>query len=152
IKVFTLGNPAGRPPIYGLGDAPEVDAGLEVRIPVKAGTHTVGVSFVQDSWDIEGVGLSRLPLANDAYSRGRTTSPSFGRIDMGLDSIEIDGPFDAATPAESTVRRRLFTCQPAGPRDEEPCAKAILSSLARRAYRRPVTDAEVTSLMDFYRK
>jgi hypothetical protein len=152
ITVFALGSAKKETKPYGVGDGEEVDEGLEVRIPVKAGMHTVGVSFVHDPWDAEGVGLTRLPIANDAYSRGRTTAAGFGRIDMGLDRIEINGPFDGESPIAGAVRKRLFVCEPSSPGEEEPCARKVLATLARRAYRRPVSDAEVATLLDFYRK
>ena len=56
-------------------------------------------------------------------------------------------------PAGDTPsRRRILTCRPAGPQDEEPCARRILTTLARRAYRRPVSAADVNALMAFYKK
>jgi len=152
LKVFTVGGPGRRPAAAGFSSDEAPDADLEVHFVAKAGVHVVGISLTQDRWDTEGVGLSRLPLTNDAYSRGRTTSPGTGRIDMGIDHVEVSGPFGSVASTDSSVHRRLFVCQPTGPRDEEPCAKRILSTLARRAYRRPVTDAEVAMLVDFYRQ
>jgi len=71
---------------------------------------------------------------------------------MGIDHVEVSGPFGSLPSSDSPVHRRLFVCEPASPREEEPCAKRILATLSRRAYRRPVTDAEVALLVDFYRK
>jgi mono/diheme cytochrome c family protein len=151
LKVFTLGAPGrGGGPVGSQDDT--IDAGLVVRFAAKAGTHVVGVTFPQDNWEVEGVGLSRLPLTNDAYSRGRITGPGVGRIDMGIDRVEISGPFDSLEPKDSDVHKQVFVCTPVATRDEEPCARRILSSLARRAYRRPVTTAEVDSLLGFYRQ
>jgi len=154
LKMFTLGGQSRRPGAGAGADQQDdaLDAGLEVRFATKAGNHIVGVAFPQDHWEVEGVGLSQLPLTNDAYSRGRNTAPGAGRIDMGIDRVEISGPFESVAPESSAVRRRLFVCVPASVREEEPCARNIFSKLARRAYRRPVTAAEVDTLLDFYRQ
>jgi len=53
--------------------------------------------------------------------------------------------------SDATSRRNIFICYPTVSRDEEPCAKSILSTLARRAYRRPVTEADVQKLLQFYK-
>ena len=126
------------------------DAHLEVRIPVKAGMRIVGVSLNKRTWYTEGVGMSRLPPASDAYASGRKSEQNFGKIEAGVDEINIAGPFNATAPQDTLSRRRIFVCRPIGPQDEEPCAKTILSTLARRAYRRPVTDADVRTLLGFY--
>ncbi len=152
LKVFTVGGPGAKQAAAGFSQDEAPDADLEIHFAAKAGVHVVGISLTQDRWDTEGIGLSRLPLTNDAYSRGRNTSPGTGRIDMGIDHVEVNGPFGSLASSDSSVHRRLFVCQPTGPRDEEPCAKRTLSTLARRAYRRPVTDAEVAMLVNFYRQ
>ena len=64
--------------------------------------------------------------------------------------VQITGPHDATGPGDTPSRRRLFPCRPARPADEESCARQILAGLARRAYRRPVIDDEVDTLMIFY--
>ena len=122
------------------------DAGLEVRVPVKAGTREVGVSFVREHWEPEGV------LQPPQRGFARTTNelyfgePAWTRVLVG-------GPYEAvraARHAEPAEDLRL----PAGAAtraSEEACATRILSTLARRAYRRPVTDAEVETLLDFYK-
>ena len=67
-----------------------------------------------------------------------------------LRSVEISGPHDPTGPGQSPSRDRVFTCHPTKASDEATCAKAILTTLARRAYRRPVTDADVEPLLAFY--
>src|SRR6185436_6969799 len=67
-----------------------------------------------------------------------------------LDYVDIRGPYDATGPGDTPSRRRIFICRPASAREELPCAKSILSTVARRAYRRPVSDAEVEALVGFY--
>src|ERR1700730_4276402 len=69
---------------------------------------------------------------------------------MGVESIDIEGPFDAKAPENTPSRNRIFVCRPTAPRTEEPCARTILSPPARRAYRRPATDADVATLLGFY--
>ena len=70
---------------------------------------------------------------------------------MAADFITIEGPFNAARPTDSASRRQIFVCRPTGAQDEEGCARKILSTLVRRAYRRPVTDRDVEPLLGLYR-
>ena len=65
-------------------------------------------------------------------------------------SVSIAGPFNAAGSGETPSRQRIFVCHPAAAKDELPCAKKIISTLARRAYRRPITDNDVETLLNFY--
>ena len=109
---------------------------LEYRVPVKAGTHLVGVTFVQRT-------EARDESTLRPRTRGRGTSSAVERV-------TISGPFDVTGPGDSPSRRRIFTCQPTTAASEPACARQILSTLARRAYRRPVTDADVQELMPFY--
>lgn len=127
------------------------DARLKVRLAVKAGPRVVGVTFPKRTWYVEGVGPSRLPVTSDSYASGRKTERTYGKIEMGIDSVDIVGPFEGRAPEEDTPsRRRIFVCHPTRIEEEEPCAKRILSTLARRAYRRPVTAQEVRTLVGFY--
>jgi mono/diheme cytochrome c family protein len=120
------------------------DAGLEVRLATGAGPHVVGVSFVRELWEPEG--LPHPP------QRGRTIANDnvyMGYANVG--AVQIGGPYKAAGPAQDTPSRRaIFTCQPRSPADEHACATAILSRIARRAYRRPVTKADVQGLIEFF--
>ena len=128
------------------------DALLQVRIPVSAGTHQVGVAFAPASnWYVEGVGPSRLPLASYSYNTGIDTSVEHGRIRSGISRLRIAGPFAANLRADSPSRRRVFVCYPTDAAGEGPCAREILSGLARRAYRRPLADGDLDELMAFYR-
>jgi hypothetical protein len=70
---------------------------------------------------------------------------------MAMDTITIEGPFNAVRPKDSPSRRQIFVCRPTGAPDEEGCAKKILGTLVRRAYRRPVTDRDVDPLLGLYR-
>ncbi len=149
LKVFELG---GRK--YGAGSYTETedveDAGLKLRFKARAGTRTIGVSFNRDAWYVEGVGMSTLPPASDGYASGRKTETAYGRVNMGIDRVDLTGPFDGVVPAESPTRKRVFTCKPiAG--QEEACASTILSAVARRAYRRPLAAADTRTLLQFYK-
>ena len=121
------------------------DRGLEVRTTVTGGRHQVGVAFDRRSALPEGI----LPLPDDR------SSYSYGQDEMqdrnpAVSGIEISGPYDPSGAAALPSRNRLFVCQPTGQSDETGCASTILSTLARRAYRRPVTDTDVDMLLAFY--
>jgi hypothetical protein len=122
------------------------DAGLEVRVPVTAGRHTVGVSFVRELWEPEGLPqpLQReRVLTNDQLYMGYAA----------VESLQIGGPYGSAgAPKDTPSRRAIFVCQPraAAEQEEVACATKILSRLARLAYRRPVTNADVQTLVDFF--
>src|SRR5579871_3411857 len=120
------------------------DDGLEVRVPVKAGEHEVGVSFVRRYWEQEGV--QQPPQIGFA----RTTNEYY-HGNPGVEFVMIGGPYGAVSHADSPTRRKIFVCTPNTPAAEEPCARKILSALATRAYRRPVTDVDLNTLLEFYR-
>ena len=106
------------------------DEGLEVRLSVKAGTRLVGVAFIKYSG-----------VEEDEGRRGG--GPSVG-------SLEILGPYEGSAPESTPSRDRIFTCWPHTAEQELPCAQEILSTLARRAFRRPVTEADVAALIGFF--
>jgi hypothetical protein len=119
------------------------DAGLEVRVPVKAGTREVGVSFVTRRWEPEGV------LQPPQRGFARTTNELyFGN--PAVETIAIGGPYQASSTGDTPSRRRVFVCRPSDRPSEGPCARKILATLARRAYRRPPTAAEIQTLLGFY--
>ena len=155
VKAFAIGGEDhGRPaPQSFAGDVlgdPEwekyaltADAGLELRIPVKAGRHGLGVSFVGAFTEPEGVVQPRQKYGD--YSRDESR-------EQGVESVAISGPIAATGDpgADTPSRRTILVCRPARSLDEEPCARRILSRLALRAYRRPVADREVQTLLSFY--
>ena len=122
------------------------DADLEVRVPVEAGRRVVGVSFVRELWEPE-----ELP---QPLQRGRVLTND--QIYMGyaaVGSVEIGGPYEApGSVADTASRQAIFSCRPQSASDdaERPCAREILSGFARRAYRRPVTDADLETLLVFF--
>ena len=129
---------------YQTVDRP-ADADLAVRIPVTAGPHVVGAAFVDRDPGL--VERHRQP-----FLKVHITVGGDQRTQPNVYSVTITGPFDATGPGDTPSRRRIFTCRPAGaaPDAEAACAAEILSTLARRAYRRPVTDADVAVLLRFF--
>jgi mono/diheme cytochrome c family protein len=122
------------------------DAGLEVRAPVTAGPHVVGVSFVRELWEPEG-----LP---QPLQRGRViANDQVYMDDANVGSVQIGGPYQGLRAEGSGLtpsRRKIFVCRPSRATDERECATKILSRMARLAFRRPVTAADVTTLLGFY--
>ena len=119
------------------------DDQLEVRLPVKAGPRLVGVSFVRKMFEPEGILQPRQSgevHSNEVYYDGYAN----------VDSVAIGGPYEVTGPGDTPGRREIFVCRPERAVDEEACATKILSTLARRAYRRPVTDRDVQTLLGFF--
>ena len=127
------------------------DAGLVVRVPVRAGARVVGAAFADKSWEHEGV--LQPELREYGATVTETTDTSSRPEGPGLESVTIDGPYAATGPGETASRSRIFVCRPDGADAEgEGCARTILARLARRAYRRPVGDADLEPLLAFYRE
>jgi cytochrome c5 len=125
-----------------LGVAGEaIDARLKARIPVKAGPHAVGVTFVQKDHAESDEPLQ--PFTRDLDLQNMNGIPL-------IDHVDIGGPYHVSGPGDTPSRRRIFVCRPVGAKDELPCARKILGTLARRAYRRPVSDSDMESLLSFY--
>jgi len=120
------------------------DAGLELRVPVSAGPRVVGVSFVREMWEPEG-----LP---QPLQRGRVIADDQVYMDYAnVGAVQIGGPYAPAGVAKDTPSRRaIFICQPRTSAEERPCATRILSRMARLAYRRPVTKSDVQTLLGFF--
>jgi Protein of unknown function (DUF1592)/Protein of unknown function (DUF1588)/Protein of unknown function (DUF1587)/Protein of unknown function (DUF1585)/Protein of unknown function (DUF1595) len=119
------------------------------RIPVKAGLHNVGVTFIATN-DLPGTELNR-PFVRTMNTPGEIPGYQFY---PHVGQVTIEGPFDAKGASDTASRRKIFTCQPrAGgtAREEERCARTIVSALAKRAFRRPTTAADMDGLMEFYR-
>jgi hypothetical protein len=119
------------------------DDGLEVRLRVSAGPHTIGVSFPRETWEEDGVVQPRQAGFALAVNDMPDSNPA-------LDRVEISGPFAVDGPGDTPTRRKIFSCVPTTAADEIPCATEILATLARRAYRRPVTDTDVRTLLSFF--
>ena len=157
IKRFTFGGEAPGTPspisfagnIRGTDDWEDytlhADDPLEVTVSVPAGPHTLGVSFPRETWEEEGVLQPRQTAFALAVNDMPDTNPRLSRV-------QIRGPLSVSGPGDTPTRQRIFTCTPAtaSTADKAPCAREILSTLARRAYRRPVEAADVETLMEFY--
>ena len=117
------------------------------RVKVKAGPHNVAVTFLQKT---EG------PVDDfvSPYERSLTDvtvgdMQGFSSLPH-MKNIAVSGPYNTAGVGDTPSRRKVFVCRPANATDEIPCAKKILSSVARQAYRRPVTDKDTEVLLSFY--
>jgi hypothetical protein len=109
---------------------------LEFRVPVKAGPRLVGVSFVE---------RNEIRDEETLRPRMRSRGPR-----LAIAAITISGPFQPAGPGDTPSRRRIFVCRPESGGGESPCARRILLTLARRAWRRPVSDSDLEPLLPFY--
>jgi hypothetical protein len=121
-----------------------VDQHLKIRVPVKAGPHALGVAFLKNP-------SALLETARQPY-QAHFNSYRHPRIQPAIYSISIVGPYAAKGPGETPSRRRIFVSRPARPDEEEGSAKRILTALMRRAYRRPVTGADLQGPLELYRK
>src|SRR5262245_17057273 len=120
------------------------DAGLEVRTEVQAGPHVVGVSFVREMFEPEG-----LP---QPLQRARVITNDNVYMDYAnVHSVQIGGVSQSpASTKDTPSRRAIFVCEPKVVAEERACATRILSSMAGRAYRRPVVDRDVQALLGFF--
>src|SRR5262249_19257399 len=112
------------------------------RLQVKAGPHTVGVTFLATT-QVPIDDLNRHSLRSVLESgplEGFVFSPQIGQV-------IITGPYNGAPAKDLASRRRIMVCEPASANDEVACAKKILLELARRAYRRPVKDGDLEDLL-----
>ena len=108
------------------------DHELEVRVPIQAGTRLVSVAFTDSA-----------------------PSPGVPSDQPGIDTVYISGPFNGVVPDDTPSRRRIFSCHPVASSslvEEEACAREIIRSLTRRAYRRPVTDDDIEPLLAVYQE
>ena len=120
----------------------DVDSGLEVQIPVTSGPHVVSVTFLRRSAAL--IESTRQPYqAHFNMDRHPRQQPA-------VYSVAVAGPFEQFGPGNTPSRDRIFTCRPATPGDESACAHQIISTLARRAYRRPVTQQDIEMPLAFY--
>ena len=159
LELFTVGGESrGRPAPGGYAGSvdgdPEwehywhhADDQLALRFSARAGLRAVGVSFVSRLTDPEEV-LQPVP-AHSTINRGHGVEMPDGN--PAVDTLTIDGPYEVSGPGNTPSRSRVFVCRPARGADEERCAREILSTLARRAYRRPVTTGDIDTLVGFYR-
>ena len=110
-------------------EANQLTRNFELRLPLSAGEHRIAAGFLTEYAQSEN---------------GDDTN------DYSVDYVLVGGPYDASGPGETEIQRRIFVCRPAADEPEEPCARRILTTLARRAYRRPVAAADVDPLLDLF--
>ncbi len=117
---------------------------LRARVQVGAGPRVVTAAFIRKTSALaESV---RQPF-DRPHGEG-----DYLLYQPHLGTLTVSGPFDATGAGDTPSRRRIFVCRPATAADETPCAREIISTLARRAYRRPVTGADLQGLLAFYRE
>ncbi len=122
----------------------KVDAHLKVRVPVTAGPHQLGVTFLKNPSSLLETKRQPYQAHYNMHRHPRQTPAIY--------QVSINGPYEAKGPGDTPSRRRIFVNQPAKPGEEDQCAERILSTLMRRAYRRPVSSADLQKPMEFYRK
>jgi hypothetical protein len=122
------------------------DANMRVRFPATAGPHVVSVAFVRRFTEPEGIFQPRQSSFAVAVNEMRDGNAA-------VDKVAIGGPYVSHGSGDTPSRRAIFSCQPANSTnsDEGLCAREILSGLARRAYRRPIDESDLSTLMSFYR-
>src|SRR5579863_1475043 len=123
------------------------DGTIDVTVPVRAGSHTVGVTFVATNF------RPSLDLIRQ-YERKSLEDNGIPQLEYypAVGSLRIRGPFNATRTEDSRSIRKVYTCRPSNEAQEWPCAKEILTSLMRRAYRRPVTDQDLEWVQGFYQE
>jgi hypothetical protein len=154
---FTIGGQPGCP-VQGLvgrdcfkllsGPTPQITTdepdALLVKMPLSAGDHVFTVAFADQTLELEGL-KPRYPTGHYTFQNEIEGLPF-------IDSVDVDGPYQAKVPvATSPTRKAVFVCQPGAAATEASCAKTIVRRIVRRAYRRPVTDADLDPILQFYR-
>ncbi len=150
----------------GVLNTPVKIAPLEVRLPMKAGPHTIGVTFPKESLKLESV--EPATARRSAYLSSERPEASSAGMDLRVDGVRvkrfprpdgvpppimnlgIEGPYNVTGRGDTPSRAKIFVCHPAERAQENQCAQRILASLARAAYRRPVTEADWKPLLSFY--
>jgi hypothetical protein len=118
---------------------------IDLRIHVKAGLHTVGVTFLATQY------APSLDL-NNQFQRSTIETgglPGF-TFYPHVGSLRIEGPYNATAAADTSSRRKVFVCKPAAAKDEAACADRIVSTLAARAFRQPAAPTDLSKLMALY--
>jgi mono/diheme cytochrome c family protein len=152
LKMFKFGGENKGPfEYYGAGRSGDpaqeeyertADKDLEVRFHATAGTHLVGVTFPKKTLLDEGPLQPRLTQVEFSQFKGGVP---------GVGSVIVGGPYDTKGIGDTPSRHKIFVCRPANSRVEEDCARKVLSTIAHRAYRRPVTDQDLAILIGFYK-
>jgi len=118
----------------------------EVRIPVTAGQHAIGLAFIANTY-IPHLFLNqsyRRSILDDNPIEGIMQTPQ-------ISQMTIQGPVNGLPAGDTSSRRKLLVCKPAAAAQEANCARTILTNVARRAYRRPLTSSDIDTFMNFYK-
>ena len=128
-----------------VGMTADGDGTLEVTVPVRAGSRVVGATFLATNY------RPSLDIIRQ-YDRKSLENNTIPQLEYypAIGFIRIQGPFNAQRPVDSASRQKVFTCKPAQLSQESTCATQILTTLARRAYRRPPTATEIATLRSFF--
>ena len=127
------------------GGNADKDGALEITLPVTAGSHLIGATFLLSNYrpSLDTIQpFDRLSLDNESFPQV-LKHPVIGLM-------KVLGPFNAQRPQDSASLRKVFTCQPTNADQERSCAIEIFSTLASQAYRRPITALDVDTLLEFY--
>lgn len=124
--------------------AEQISKRVELQIPVKAGPHIVTVDFLQKSTGpnvdiLQPFGREKLDPVNTAGI-------------PEVDWVSVTGPINPTGSGDTPSRRQIFACRPQSDSEALPCARKILTAVARKAYRRPVTDSETERLLTYYQR
>jgi len=140
---FALGGRGGGPGIDVTldGEQVKVDNPRSFRLKVTAGPHTIGLSLPDRQ---RGAGVDE--IYSDFRANAVFTTPG------GVPNLVITGPLNITSVGDTPSRHKLFLCRPTSQGDETACARTILTTLARRAYRGPVSPGEIETLMEFYKR
>jgi mono/diheme cytochrome c family protein len=141
---FALGGRGGGPGGLDLtldGAPLRVENPRGFRVKVSAGPHAIGLALVDRQ---RGAGVDE--IYSDFRTNATFTTPG------GIPTLVVTGPYNATGAGDTPSRRAIFSCKPASAAEETACARTILTSLARRAYRGPVSTAEINTLLEFYRE
>ena len=118
-----------------------IDDRLRARIPIKAGPREIGVAFLR-----KNSSETAEPLELHSYDHDLQNMNGNPQVDH----VDITGPLQATSSGNTPSRQRIFICRPSTAAEQTPCARRILSTLARRAYRGPVAETDLNALMGFY--
>jgi mono/diheme cytochrome c family protein len=145
VQLFTVKPPQRE---AGLPDTEQpshekVDQHLKIRVPVTAGPHALGVAFPKKPSVLLETPRQPYETHFNFYRHPR--------VQPAIYSISIIGPYAATGPGNTPSRRRIFVSRPTSPDQEDAAARRIVAALVRKAYRRPVTDADLRGPLALYR-
>jgi hypothetical protein len=125
----------------------QVEDGSAIRIPVKAGSHTIGAAFIKKNHaPVEDV---IQPFDFSLFEPAVDGDPDWTFVPH-LASMSVTGPYGITGVGDTAARQRIFVCRPASEPEEPQCAREIVETLATRAFRQPVDREQLSTLLDFY--